>query len=170
MNRSSSNALNFTQFLATHRPSASATMVGSPTYPNLTGRILFYPLNDRYTVVVSRFEGLPVGVEECNNRFFALHIHDGDACTGNAVDPFADAGSHDNPDGCPHPSHAGDLPPILGTAYGVSWSAVLTDRFSVREVLEKPVVLHRNSYDFRTQPAGNAGKKIACGIIRKLYH
>lgn len=169
MNHSSKNALNFTQFLATHRPSAAATMVGSPAYPGLTGRVLFYPLNDRYTVVVSRFEGLPVENTECSNHFFALHIHDGDACTGNSSDPFANAGVHDHPNDCPHPSHAGDLPPILSTASGVSWSAVLTDRFSVREVLGKPVILHRNSDDFRTQPSGNAGEKMACGIIRSSY-
>ena len=170
MNHSSKNALNFTQFLATHRPSAAATMTGSPDYSGLTGRVLFYPLNDRYIIVVSRFEGLPVGEKECANHFFALHIHDGDACTGDMFDPFADTGVHDNLDDCPHPSHAGDLPTILGTAGGMSWSAVLTDRFSVREVLGKPVVLHLRPDDFRTQPAGNAGEKIACGIIRKLYH
>jgi Cu-Zn family superoxide dismutase len=46
--------------------------------------------------------------------------------------------------------------------------AVLTDRFAVSEVLGKAVVLHRQPDDFHTQPAGNAGAKIACGLIERF--
>lgn len=165
----SNDAPHFTHFLATHRPAAGATLTGSPAYPAIKGRVLFYPLNDRHTLVVSRFEGLPVGENPCDTRFFALHIHNGTACTGDAADPFRNAGMHYNPENCPHPAHAGDLPPMLGTASGQAWSTTLTDRFSVREVVGKSVILHRRPDDFHTQPAGNAGDKIACGIIQPLY-
>lgn len=168
MNERPSNAPNFTHFLVTHRPTAEAVMEGSPAYPAVKGRVLLYPLNDRYTIVVARFEGLPVE-ETCAPRFFALHIHNGDACTGDAGDPFRNAGMHYDPADCPHPAHAGDLPPMLGTAAGQAWSATLTDRFSAREVVGKAVILHRRPDDFHTQPAGNAGEKMACGIIRPLY-
>ena len=60
MNTSGDN-LNFTRFLATHRPTAQALLKGSDAFPHLRGRVLLYPLNDRNTVLVSRFEGLPVG-------------------------------------------------------------------------------------------------------------
>ena len=44
---------------------------------------------------------------------------------------------------------------------------VLTDRFSVAEVIGRTLVIHSDPDDFRTQPSGNAGTKIACGVIRK---
>jgi len=44
---------------------------------------------------------------------------------------------------------------------------VKTDRFSVDEIIGRTVVIHSDPDDFLSQPAGNAGKKIACGEIRK---
>ena len=41
-------------------------------------------------------------------------------------------------------------------------------QFSVDEIIGRTVVIHSDSDDFHTQPAGNAGKKIACGVIRKI--
>lgn len=43
---------------------------------------------------------------------------------------------------------------------------VLTDRFRVRDIIGRTVVIHSGPDDFHTQPAGNAGEKIACGVIR----
>ena len=84
--------------------------------------------------------------------------------TGNEDDPFADAKTHYNPKSCPHPYHAGDLPPLF-SANGYAYSAVLTDRFTVDEIIGKTVVIHSSPDDFTTQPSGNAGRKIACGVI-----
>ena len=50
---------------------------------------------------------------------------------------------------------------------GGAYLAVLTDRFSVADVLGRTVVIHSGADDFHTQPAGNAGTKIACGVIRR---
>ncbi|MBR6728207.1 MAG: superoxide dismutase family protein, partial [Clostridia bacterium] len=86
------------------------------------------------------------------------------SCAEGEDDPFAATGAHYNPEGCPHPYHKGDLPPLFG-ADGVAISAFLSDRFSVSEVLGKTVVLHSAPDDFTTQPAGGAGEKIACGVI-----
>ena len=44
----------------------------------------------------------------------------------------------------------------------------MTDRFCVADVLNRTVVIHSGTDDFTTQPAGNAGAKIACGVIRRL--
>lgn len=169
MNNEQTGNLNLARFLATHQPFALAILRGSERYPDIRGRIMLYPMNDRNTIVVSRFEGLPVDEKTCAQRFFALHIHDGTACTGDSQDPFKNAGMHYNPEGCPHPSHAGDLPPIFSTQGRIAWSAVLTDRFSAQEVLGKAVILHRQPDDFHTQPSGNAGEKIACGVIERVY-
>ena len=52
--------------------------------------------------------------------------------------------------------------------HGKADMAVLTDRFRVDEIIGRTVVLHRNPDDFQTQPSGNAGIKIACGIIERI--
>ena len=108
--------------------------------------------------------GLPVSAEPCQSNVFAFHIHGGSSCSGNETDPFANAGTHYNPKGCPHPHHAGDLPPLFGVG-NRAFLAVLTDRFTVNEVVGKTVIIHDRPDDFTTQPSGNAGNKIACGII-----
>ena len=73
---------------------------------------------------------------------------------------------HYNPHGCDHPYHAGDLPPLFETS-GLALSAFLTDRFTVDEVIGRTVIIHDQPDDFTTQPSGNSGTKIACGVIRR---
>ena len=146
-----------------YQPTAVAVMVGSNADPNIGGTVKFY--QTVYGVlVVAELWGLPVGQEICDAPIFAFHIHEGNTCTGNEADLFANVGMHYNPATCPHPYHAGDLPPLFG-ANGMAFSATLTDRFTVEEVLGKTVIVHSSFDDFTTQPSGNAGSKIACGEI-----
>ena len=42
---------------------------------------------------------------------------------------------------------------------------VLTDKFKIEDIIGKTVIIHDMPDDFKTQPSGNSGKKIACGII-----
>lgn len=79
---------------------------------------------------------------------------------------FADAGGHFNPTGQKHPMHAGDLPQLL-SAGGKAYLAVLTDRFSIRDVIGRSVIIHEQPDDFHTQPAGDSGARIGCGVIVK---
>ena len=44
---------------------------------------------------------------------------------------------------------------------------VLSNRFSIEEIIGRTVIIHNAPDDFRTQPSGNAGMKIACGVIQK---
>ncbi len=149
--------------LLRYRPTAVAVMEGSHSYPGINGTVKLY--QTVYGVlVVAELVGLPVGRGMCEAPIFAFHIHDGNACTGNEADPFANAGVHYDPATCPHPYHAGDLPPLFG-ANGIVFSATLTDRFTVEDILGKTVIVHSSFDDFTTQPSGNAGSKIACGEI-----
>ena len=45
--------------------------------------------------------------------------------------------------------------------------AVVTGRVSVAQIVGETLVIHSRADDFTTQPAGNAGTKIACGVIHK---
>lgn len=144
-------------------PEARAVVHGSPTYPNILGLVSFYQTTDG-VVLVAQVQGLPYGPDPCYANVFAFHIHQGTSCTGNSQDPFANVGYHYNPEGCMHPEHAGDLPPLFGNQ-GYAFMAFLTDRFTVEEVIGHIVIIHASPDDFTTQPSGNAGIKMACGEI-----
>ena len=144
-------------------PDAWAAVRGSERCPQLSGTVRFCQTR-RGVLVFAEIFGLPETVESCGNGFFAFHIHGGSSCTGDSADPFADALAHYNPEACPHPAHAGDLPPLLSN-HGYALQVFLTDRFTVREIIGRTVILHDGVDDFTTQPAGSAGSKIACGRI-----
>ena len=108
--------------------------------------------------------GLPTSADKCKSPIFAFHIHAGESCTGNSEDPFANALTHYNPNDCSHPFHVGDLPPLFGNN-GYAFLAFITNRFSVKEIIGKTIIVHSSFDDFSTQPSGNAGEKIACGQI-----
>jgi len=139
------------------RPDAVALIKGGADAPDLSGRVLFYQKRGG-VLVVADISGLPQNSE---THFFAFHIHEGESCGGEA---FSETGGHYNPSGREHPDHAGDLPPLM-LCNGGAHLTVCTDRFRVREIIGKTVVIHDGPDDFYSQPAGNAGAKIACGVI-----
>lgn len=138
-----------------HR-TATACIQGGKDYPDISGNANFYQRDGVVWVVIS-VSGLP----ENESGFFALHIHEGKSCSGNG---FPQTGSHYNPVNSPHPMHAGDLPPLL-SCDGEAYMAVITNRFSIDDIMGRSVVIHNKADDFKSQPAGDAGEKIACGII-----
>ncbi|NCC87734.1 MAG: superoxide dismutase family protein [Clostridia bacterium] len=147
------------------KPDAISIIKGSKAYSNINGKVMFYQTNQG-VLVVADILGLPSPIEKCANPVFAFHIHEGESCTGDMLDDFANAMKHYNPNNCPHPYHAGDLPPLFGND-GTAFSAFLTNRFTVKEVVGRTIIIHDKPDDFTTQPSGNSGNKIACGKIRK---
>lgn len=135
---------------------AEACVRGDVTCPELHGKVRFAACRGG-TMVIADICGLP----DSDTGFFALHIHEGGDCRGKG---FPNTGSHYNPDNVPHPKHAGDLPPLL-SCDGTAYLAVQTKRFRVEDVIGKTVVIHSRPDDFKTQPSGDAGSKIACGVI-----
>lgn len=146
-------------------PNAIARIYGNPNYPELDGTIKFFSTNIG-TIVISEVSGLPENNDKCRQPVFAFHIHSGGTCSGDDSDFFANALTHYNPNSCPHPYHAGDMPPLF-SASGLAFSAFLTDRFSIDEIIGKTVIIHDLPDDFTTQPSGNSGTKIACGVIEE---
>ena len=141
------------------RPDAVARIWGGMEAPQLSGCVQFY--QERGCVlIVARILGLP---RESETGFFGFHIHQGEVCFGTG---FSGTGSHYNPADQIHPKHAGDLPPLL-ECQGNAYLSVKTDRFTVKDIIGRTVVIHSDPDDFHSQPAGDAGKKIACGVIHK---
>ena len=88
------------------------------------------------------------------------------------------AGGHFNPQTKPHgrydstDHHAGDLPNLSSNGEGIAMFAFTTDQLVVapgpRSVVNRAIVIHESADDFKSQPAGNSGKRIACGVIRSM--
>ena len=123
--------------LMNQKPDAYAIVRGSKIFPGIIGRVNFYKA-DMGVMVAASIKGLPTNSSPCAKPIFAMHIHGGASCSGNDKDYFADAGTHFNPDNCPHPYHAGDMPPLFGCG-GATFSAFLTDRFLLEEVIGKTI-------------------------------
>ena len=158
--RRNNNFVNFAGILR-YIPNAVAMVQGGELYPDINGTVRFY--DTAYgTVVFAEIVGLPLG-EDGIERIFGFHIHSGSSCVSRAGD-FPETGTHYDTEGRVHPYHAGDLPPLFGSG-GIAFSAFLTDRFKVEEIIGRTVVIHDRPDDFTTQPSGNAGLKIACGEI-----
>lgn len=143
------------------KPQAFALINGSAEFNTIKGCVKFYQTANG-VIVYAVITGLPQ-----DSGFHGFHIHEGSECSGNHDDPFADVKSHYNPKNAKHPNHAGDMPPLLSNN-GNAISLFLTDRFTVKEIINKTIIIHDGADDFTSQPSGNSGKKIACGEIKSL--
>lgn len=95
-----------------------------------------------------------------------FHIHQFGSCEpGSPSDPFKAAGEHWNPTDQPHGNHAGDFP-VLFSNNGYARMCFFTNKFKSSDVIGKSVIIHESPDDYRTQPAGAAGRRLACGVIR----
>lgn len=147
-------------------PSARAVL--QATKGNSTsGTVTFTQKGDKVQVVAN-ITGLKPGQEH------GFHIHDkGDCSSGDGMS----AGGHFNPLGKAHahPStpnrHAGDLPALKADGNG---SAKLSTELDVITVTDGPtsiigrgLIVHAQPDDYKTQPTGNAGARLACAVIQK---
>jgi Cu-Zn family superoxide dismutase len=142
--------------------SAVATLSPSAT-SGVTGIVQFSGGGNSVDVHVTASGLLPGSIH-------AFHVHE----TGNCASPdFMSAGGHFNPTHKPHgpqdkPHHAGDMPSLLADPSGK-----IDARFTLEGVtlggvdgfVGHAVVLHASADDYDAQPAGNAGARIACGVI-----
>ncbi|AXK73737.1 superoxide dismutase family protein [Lysobacter sp. TY2-98] len=108
------------------------------------------------------------------NSTHGLHVHEKGDCS--AADATS-AGPHFNPAGKPHgnPSagthHAGDLPNITAGSDGVAHvnlhvAGVSLGGAAGTNILGRALVVHGSADDYTSQPAGNSGPRIACGVVR----
>ena len=145
-------------------PSALANL--APTKGNkVAGRVTFTPKGDRVQMVATVFDLAP--------GTHGFHIHEKGDCS---ADDATSAGGHFNPLGKPHAApatsdrHAGDMPMLVADSYG---NATLTTELDIvkvggggpTDVVGRAVIIHKDADDFKTQPTGNSGARVACGVI-----
>ena len=139
-----------------------------PTKGNTAaGSAMFTQRGDMVTVTVN-VSGLKP------NGDHGFHVHEkGDCSSGDGMS----TGGHFNPLGAPHAAHdaaahhAGDLPSLKADAYGNASLKFETKAVTVgsgaTDVIGRGLIVHRDPDDYKTQPTGNAGPRIACAVIEK---
>ena len=138
---------------------AKAEIKGNSEHSALSGTIRFKQVGNQVKVIID-LQNLP------KSKFLGFHIHAKGDCSGNDKDEFKNVGKHYNPSRTQHPEHAGDLTSIY-SSNGRIHQEFETDKFTVDEILGKSVIIHSDRDDFKSQPAGDSGDKIACGVIMK---
>ncbi len=144
---------------------AKAHIKGGKKYPKINGTVTFRETKNGI-IMTAKINNLPQSKNNCKGRFFGFHIHEGSSCTGSFEDEFSNAKSHLNPNSCPHPFHIGDLPPLIENN-GFAYMSVLINKFEIKNILGKVIIIHDSPDDFNSQPSGNSGTKIACGKIER---
>jgi Cu-Zn family superoxide dismutase len=104
-----------------------------------------------------------------------FHLHETGDCSAS---DFSSAGGHFNPNQKDHgqqdaKTHLGDMTNLLADAQGQAMAEFKIDALSLdpaaaNSVLGRAVVIHANADDYKTQPAGNSGARIACGVISEI--
>ncbi|MBX2996506.1 MAG: superoxide dismutase family protein [Bdellovibrionaceae bacterium] len=129
---------------------------------NASGHVHFHQLDKRVHVAFE-VKGLAA------NSKHGFHLHEKGDCS--AIDAMS-AGGHYNPGGHQHGSlvsanrHAGDFGNIQANAQGVAKGELYLDNMHVRQLKGLSVIVHEKEDDEKSQPAGNAGSRIACGVIQ----
>jgi Cu-Zn family superoxide dismutase len=146
----------------------SAVAYLEPTKGNMAaGRIAFVQQGDK--VVIS---GAVTGLKKDAEHGF--HVHEkGDCSSGDGMS----AGGHFNPGGKPHghhgsaERHVGDMPNLKADAYGNATVSSESTLMSVgsggpNDIVGKGLIVHKDPDDYKTQPTGNAGARVACAVIQ----
>jgi Cu-Zn family superoxide dismutase len=127
------------------------------------GEVTFTP-EDKGVRVNASFTGLQMGEH-------GFHVHEKGDCS---APDAASAGGHFNPATKPHAArdaaerHVGDLGNLKADPYGMARANFVDTQLSLdgpNSIVGKAVIIHQNADDFTTQPTGNAGGRLACGVI-----
>lgn len=145
-------------------PPTAVVMLNPTAGQQANGIVRLAQEGDR-VVVRARVAGL------APNREHGFHVHEKGDCS---APDASSAGEHLNPQAKPHGApgaehHPGDLPSLKADAAGVAATS-----FEVKgtllgagaaDLIGKALVVHADPDDYTTQPSGNSGHRIACGVI-----
>jgi superoxide dismutase, Cu-Zn family len=146
-------------------PAAAAQI--APTQGNTVTGALALAQSSGGVHITGSIQGLKPDAE------FGFHVHEKGDCT---APDGSSAGGHFNPTQAQHGNptgpthHAGDMPNIKSDDQGVAQVDVTAGGTSLTgdpgtDIMGKAIVVHESPDDYATQPSGNSGKRVACGVI-----
>jgi Cu-Zn family superoxide dismutase len=152
--------------MQTSGPAATATLEAR-SGSNVSGTVSFHVVGQKLRVEAS-VAGLTPGAH-------GFHVHEAGDCS---APDASSAKGHFNPAGRQHghhggnDRHAGDMPNLVADGYGNATLSAEVDMLGLSEgpggIIKRSVVIHADPDDYKSQPAGNSGKRVACGVIRSL--
>jgi Cu-Zn family superoxide dismutase len=157
--KTSSDSSNSKKLNIVFEPKSNSTVSGTATFEEKNGKVTF----------VAKLAGLKPGVH-------AIHIHEKSDCT--AADGSS-AGGHWNPTFKKHGKwgvgeyHKGDIGNFTADEKGNGTITLTTDEWCIgcgdatKDILGKGLIVHQGTDDYVSQPAGNAGARVACSAIIK---
>jgi superoxide dismutase, Cu-Zn family len=144
---------------------AKAKAFINPTAGNQTSGVVTFTTEGDKIRVVADIVGLKPGSSH------GFHVHDFGDCS---APDASSAGGHFNPTGHQHAGppmarHAGDLGNLVADAEGKAHVELVVDNVRIgcgpAMLLGRGVIVHADQDDLKTQPTGNSGPRIACGVI-----
>ena len=154
---------------ATQGPGPSASAQLSPTKGNTAAGTVTFTQTGAKVLVVAEVRELKPNAEH------GFHIHEkGDCSSGDGMS----TGVHFNPTTQPHGAHgtgshhSGDLHSLVADTNGVAKlkfeSSTISIDTGVTNIIGRGLIVHRDPDDYKTQPTGNAGPRLACAVITKI--
>ena len=145
-------------------PSAVAKL--EPTKGNTTSGTVEFHQRGSGVHVVATIRGL------APNQEHGFHVHEKGDCSS---EDGMSAGGHYNPDNQPHgpqagAHHAGDMPNLKADASGNAKAmfdlAGVSVAAGAKSLVGRGLIVHKDPDDYKTQPTGNAGARLACAVVR----
>ena len=172
-----------TETTGTAGANALATAAVKDTDGNEVGTVEFSEAEGDTVDVKARFSGMDPG-------FYGFHVHTKGVCEPDSAAPddpdktgaFLSAGGHLDGGDADHPAHAGDLPSLLVTGSGDAHLTLRTDRLTAENLMDEDgssVMVHEHEENYANVPgrygssgpdedtlkAGDAGSRLACGVV-----
>jgi len=146
---------------------AEAVITGTKADTAVDGKATFDTDNGKVKMM------LDLTIPEMANKTVAVHIHEHPDCGDNG----SAAHGHWNPTNAPHGKwgvdsfHLGDIGNVQLDAQGKGTMELTTDLWTLgsdtaRSVLNRAIIVHSGVDDYKSQPSGNAGSRIGCGVIK----
>jgi Cu-Zn family superoxide dismutase len=142
----------------------NAIAVIHPTKNNSVSGVVTFTQTDKYVTVNAKLNGLNPGEH-------GFHIHEYGDCS---CDDDVCAGDHFNPTHTPHGDnhsakrHIGDLGNIIADEQGNCMIEYIDKQLSLNgpySIIGRAIIVHKNKDNFVSQPTGNSGARIGCGVI-----
>jgi Cu-Zn family superoxide dismutase len=177
LDKASSFGKNIDMKLAT--VSMFLALAASPAFADETAKATFSG-EDGNPIGEATLQATPAGIliaidvrDMPPGKWVAFHVHETGTC--DAMAHFDSAGGHFNPTGAEHGflaaagPHAGDMPNQLvgpdGTIHAQVLNAMVSLDGGANAIRGRALMIHAGEDDYKSQPAGNAGQRLACAVI-----